>query len=619
MDYKIFNSLFEYQGDNSYLNKLKRKKLSKVPLNEFEESYVEYSLNFKGRSFKALTLDNLTENDKKHIKESYGTSKEITTLKINKLLGENNTHYHLGYKNSKKLYEFFIEKTFDIEKAVYNNVEVDFSMVNDMLPDGKSLYPHQELASKFLLYAKKCFLFDGAGVGKTYASIAAALLSDSERILIVCLSGLKINWKKEISMFVDPSEIRIINGRTDWIDGDHRFTIINFDVISAYTGIRKIKKKGAVETRQTQLLEEQFDCVILDEAHRAKGMTTQVGESIKRLSRLPSTKYVWALTATPFEKPYGLYMLALNCGIQMGDLIFPYPNKAVTDAFKLRYCAGFKIEKNGREIVIEGRTKAGGVKVMASNIYDLATRMKFKKLRRTLRDVFPDFVDIYREKMVFELNGKQRKKYHKLFEEYNKKSIEERNVDLTAVIVQGEPIDLSKLVEPIILQQWLAIQMTKETAAVAKSEASMGKKVLIFTHFNEENNELIKLFNSGKREKALLVHASMTSKKQDEQIQKFKSKKQYQFLVGNIKTLGTGHNIQVADVIIKNSIDWNSGEHEQAEGRAWRIGREDDVEVIYMLYEDTISEVIFERCFGKQQDKLKLIGGNSRDYGFEEE
>jgi SNF2 family DNA or RNA helicase len=74
-------------------------------------------------------------------------------------------------------------------------------------------------------------------------------------------------------------------------------------------------------------------------------------------------------------------------------------------------------------------------------------------------------------------------------------------------------------------------------------------------------------------------------------------------IVGNIRTLGTGHNITKGDVAIINSPDWNSGEHEQAEGRSWRIGRTEDVTVYYCLFENTHEEEVFERSKQKKDNK----------------
>lgn len=617
MSINIINHIGDYSGDNPYLKELKNKSFRGTPLNDFELSYIEHSLNFTPRWFETTLLSNFSENDKEYLKETFNSDEPIEAIKANILIGETDSHYHLGYKatSKSKLYTYFIEKNFSLVNEIYYNYDVDFTKVDSILgKKNRFLYEHQKLGVKFLLANKKTYLFDGAGAGKTYTSISAALLSGAKKILVICLSNLKENWKNELAVFGETA--KVIEGQTGWIEGYSKFTIINFDIIQYYTGV-KTKSKETCK----HMLDYGFDYIIIDEAHRVKSPKTQVSKGVKKLCH--GAKYVCAMTATPFEKAEELFFLSINCNISIGDIIpsgfYGQMAANMLEDYRLRYCYGYKIvpkNSNKKPFMITGKI-IDGVKQYTSNIKELKTRIQFGMLRRTLRDIFPDFVGIYREKIEYELNTKQRQKYNEYFDAYNEKSIEQKGIDLKNIRVgEDEFLDLQNLVEPLLLRKFLATEMVKNTVASAKADARLGKKIIIFTHFNEENEKIIEMLNKSS-EKAILVHASMTHKKQALAIKNFQTDDKYQFIVGNIKTLGTGHNIQRGDVIYYNSINWNSGEHEQGEGRAWRIGRDEDVEVNYMVFKDTVSEDVFNASFAKQQSKYNLIGGNTEDSGFE--
>jgi SNF2 family DNA or RNA helicase len=159
--------------------------------------------------------------------------------------------------------------------------------------------------------------------------------------------------------------------------------------------------------------------------------------------------------------------------------------------------------------------------------------------------------------------------------------------------------ELAIVSQSIKMREFLAKLKIQHTTNFVEGKIEDGLKVIIFTHFKEEYEAFMKHFSKI----AVGINASMSPEKKQGLIDSFQNDDKVKVIIGNIKTLGTGHNLTKGDVAVINSPDWNSGEHEQAEGRSWRIGRKEDVTVYYCLFDATHEEEVFERARQKQENK----------------
>ena len=67
-------------------------------------------------------------------------------------------------------------------------------------------------------------------------------------------------------------------------------------------------------------------------------------------------------------------------------------------------------------------------------------------------------------------------------------------------------------------------------------------------------------------------------------------------LVLNPRAAGAGLNITAATIVIHYTQVWNPALEAQASARAHRIGQEDPVTVYHLFYQNTVEEVMCERC-----------------------
>ena len=132
----------------------------------------------------------------------------------------------------------------------------------------------------------------------------AALEGQFEHVLIICPASIKTTWKKELSWYVDPKQITIIEG----VNGknkselesflgypvgksgkkvselkeeakelgkwqDNRFVIVNYDILDEFYKIPETRSKANIEKAYSespmlQYIAESRSLVIIDEAHQ---------------------------------------------------------------------------------------------------------------------------------------------------------------------------------------------------------------------------------------------------------------------------------------------------------------------------------------------------------------
>ena len=62
-------------------------------------------------------------------------------------------------------------------------------------------------------------------------------------------------------------------------------------------------------------------------------------------------------------------------------------------------------------------------------------------------------------------------------------------------------------------------------------------------------------------------------------------------------------------MVIFNSFSWVPGSNEQCEDRSFRIGQNEDVNIYYQLFEDTVSVRMLEALKNKKEIIEAIIGG----------
>lgn len=157
-------------------------------------------------------------------------------------------------------------------------------------------------------------LADLMGLGKTFQSLSASIKLKEEgkikKCLIITPATLKNQWAQEIDKITYEDSI-IIEGnqkkRLELFEKIRKenifYTIINYELLYQR---KRIKKKGENNEQElgdyvdlNEIIKNNYDMVIIDEAHRFKNPDTETAKAIRMITQ---PKYRLLLTGTPLEK-----------------------------------------------------------------------------------------------------------------------------------------------------------------------------------------------------------------------------------------------------------------------------------------------------------------------------
>lgn len=606
---KAYDILKEYRGENNrilYLKKLYS--LGQCILGDFD---VEYILN--NYEFEPYTVDKTVKITKEYglkLKDKYDLEFLPQKIRISTVIGEmgNSLHCYVQYRKSVQPRLMYVNKNSilnELEDVDWKTFEVDFTEVDKKRP----LREHQREGVQFLLANKKCILADSMGLGKTTQSICAAIIGNFKKILIITTASLKTTWRKEIEIFEPKENIQVING-SDWKSG-YKFTIVNYDIAQRFyevaeevayeykemvnkdgsktkvkvpitirnkvTGqleykMKKSRKKEDIKAalKKSPLFLEEFDCVIIDEAHKLsnpKAKRYQVIEDFLKKSNIP---YVFLLTGTPITKDtvrfYNILKL-LNANITKD---YQY--------YMRRYCGAEKRTFRGKEILLPTE---------ATHLDELKEKVKHLYIRRELRDM-ADMVNKTVSTRYYDLSSKQMAEYDRLWNDY-----------IHSQTINGNDTneDYRQLVEGMLVRQFLANQMVENTIKLVNEKIEDDEKVVIMCTFTDELQKFKEYYGS----KCVIYDGKMTTKAKDKAFDKFQNDPKVKVFVGNIVAASVGLSLTAAHTLVFNSYSWVYADNAQAEDRIYRLTSTEDAECIYQLFTDSISEHMYQTVMEKQR------------------
>jgi SWI/SNF-related matrix-associated actin-dependent regulator 1 of chromatin subfamily A len=581
---KTLLKLEEYSGKNEYILSLKEK-LEENGSFFISPSVAEYiENNFDRDPVEVNKVVSITEFFGKQLQEKFDLNHVPEKIMVEWVLGDTEKSYHVKgkvFKNQKYSPIFYVPKTQVFENLYEKDVqvEVDFDTYQEKDKRGWRAFKHQEEGIKFLLSKNKCILADDMGLGKTYQSIVAALEAGAEKILVVCPANAKINWFREISNFVPEEDITILK-TGHW--NPKKFTIINYDILKNFHTLVDGRKKYEEWEVNRHLANENFDLVILDEAHMVKNPKANRTKIMNQITENIDKR--WLLTGTPIaNRPMDYFNLLNLC------------DSPVTSSWKFfafRYCDGKKFKKKLKT----GKYRDIWVTDGASNLDELHERTKSLILRRKKEDHLdlpPKIVAPY----YVELDDMDQ--YNRVFDEY-----------LEWAKSEGKRLGNGRhMVELVVLRKYLALEKTKQTIELAEQAIENGQKVIIFTNFTHSFDTLMNHF--GKL--AVGHNGKMNGTQKQNSIDRFQEDDNVKVFIGNLISAGTAITLTEAEVVIMNDLDFVPANHAQAEDRAYRLGVQHTVNVYYPIAIGTIDEMIY-----KVLDKKKRIISQAIGEDFEE-
>ena len=404
-------------------------------------------------------------------------------------------------------------------------------------------------------------LADEMGLGKTVQALAL-LAHLGGNGLVVCPSSLVINWLREAQRFAPQLNAQPVAGPDRWADPQR------------LRGARLLITSYALLRRDLERYQEQeFTCVLLDEAQHIKNPQSQAAQAVFKLR----ARHRFALTGTPIENSVRDIWSIMN-------FLMPQYLGRQQD-FKERY-----------ETPIAGTP--GGAEHRR-----LIRRLTPFILRRTKKEVASELPDKIEQVLLCELGSDQRAAYGEILSHARQvvadlassaPANQRRMTALTMLLrLRQACLDLRLLGatkgENVEKHERFPESAKLELLRELLDEAFLdGHRVLVFSQFATMLGLIREQLTAQSIESCYLD--GQTRNRQAE-VDRFQNGNAPVFLI-SLKAGGVGLNLTAADTVVHFDPWWNPAVEAQATDRAHRIGQTRVVTAYKLIARGTVEEKI---------------------------
>lgn len=437
-----------------------------------------------------------------------------------------------------------------------------------------TLYPYQKEGIRFAAKAGKAIIADEMGLGKTIQAIGTAELLRKEglvgSVLILCPTSLKYQWRSEIKKFTD-ADVYVIEGshlkRKESYNRPEPYKIISYN-----SAANDIKILGGLQT----------DMLIMDEVQRLKNWNTQISRAARKIE----SDYSVILSGTPLEN-------------KLDEL---YSIVEFVDNFRLAPYYLFK-EKH----IIQDET---GKVLGYQNLNDIGKQLGDILIRRRKKDVklqMPKRMD----KNLFVPMTKEQMGMHQ----------EWQNSVRMLVLKWRKMHFLSDKDRKRLLLFLSQMRMVCDSSYILDQKTRYDTKVdecvNIISDIISEEGEKVVVFSQWERMTRLVakelekngigfeyLHGGVPSEKRKNLVDNFMNEPSSRVFLST-DAGSTGLNLQAAATIINIDLPWNPAVLEQRIGRIYRLGQQNNIQVINLVAPNSIEEGML----GKLRFKTSMFEG----------
>ena len=445
-------------------------------------------------------------------------------------------------------------------------------LVKELFPDGlrssifndlinAQLFPYQKEGVIRILETGRILLADDMGLGKTIQAIAATELFHTylnvKKVLIICPTSLKYQWKREIEKF-SGKESNIIEGlihkRKDLYREDDFIKIISY---------------GVCRNDLEFISGWKPDLVIIDEAQRIKNWKTQTAQSVKKIK----SEYCIVLTGTPLENR-----------IDEIHSIVEY-----IDRFRLG--ALFRFLHNHQ--VVDENGKLIGYKDLRT-INKTLEKILIRRTKKEIADQLPDRLD---KNFFVEMTEEQMTDHNDYYEVVTKL--------VNKWIKTGH---LTEEERQRLLTCLNCMRMVCDSTYILNQNTNHGNKIKEISDLMDDvlqypENKLV-IFSQWKRMFDLLIrelekrkidyvylNGDIPASERKTIIEKFQDDPELKIFLST-DAGGVGVNLQSANILINMDLPWNPAVLEQRIGRIYRLGQKNHIHVFNFISRGSIEHRI---------------------------
>ncbi|MEA2192971.1 MAG: SWI/SNF-related matrix-associated actin-dependent regulator of chromatin subfamily A-like protein 1, partial [Solirubrobacteraceae bacterium] len=404
---------------------------------------------------------------------------------------------------------------------------------------GGELAPFQWAGVHYALQARRTFIADEQGLGKTVEALAAIEADGAYPAIVVCPASLKLNWERETQKWLPHRGVTVIEGRMA-VPPTDEITILNYEIVAAHR-----ESLGRLQPR----------ALIIDESHYVKNPQAKRTKAVRRLADA-----------------------VVDDGLRLALSGTPVLNHAEELVSQLRVIGRLREFGSGAQFARQFRGE-----LSEERLHWHLRRRCF--IRRLKSEVLPQ-LPAKRQVVVPVALGNERE--YRLAEE-----------DVIAWL-RTQPLDLrelnAKIAATLRAERLAQLGTLQRLAARGKLGAALswigdflesGEPLVVFARHIEVQEAVLARFPDA----AHLLGRDSTARR-DETVAAFQAPGGPQLLIAATRVAAQGITLTRASNVAFLELEWTPAMHDQAEDRCHRIGQRDAVTAWYLLAADTIDETM---------------------------
>jgi len=457
--------------------------------------------------------------------------------------------------------------------AFKNELKEKFNEYSDLahrnLKDFVKLYDYQLIGAIFLNRVKSALMSMDMGTGKTIVSIAYVEMNPIKKVFVVTPNSLKYNYFDEVEKFTI-SSAHILNAKDNkYSIEDSKYIIVNYDFFR-----NKDSKQIEKKLKKLGIDLSEFECVICDESHKLKNSQSNTYKNFKKFFSHIDRKVFLTGTPTPNRITELYTVLNQISPLEFSNKTFFYDYYCGKEYQRLPYGHDF-------------------VKVREPRLKELFNKLEPYSYRVRKVDVLTELPPKTYQKVVFEMDTKDHKKYLEIEEGVAKE-----------ILGMKKPNSANALTIMLRLRQFTAELKIDYLKNLISEVIDVDEKFIIVDSFKDTLKILHKYYPdvSG-------LHTGDQNLEERNEIKRlFQNKESYlKIFLGSIQTCNYGLTLTAASKMFIISLPYSVGEYDQVADRIFRIGQENPVNIYPLIFRDTIDEYVFNSIENKRKEITKAI------------
>jgi hypothetical protein len=406
---------------------------------------------------------------------------------------------------------------------------------------GGELQPFQWAGVRYVLDARRVFLSDEQGLGKTVQALAALEADDAYPAIVVCPASLKLNWLRETNHWLPHRTVQVVEGGVA-VPKTGDITIINYEVVGKHREhLSRMRPKA----------------VVIDESHYCKNPRAKRTQAVRKLAEaVPRGGLRVALTGTP----------VLN---HAEELISQLRIIGRLDEFG----SGARFSRQFQGVLTEERLH-----------WHLRRRCFVRRLKSEVLPQLPA-----KRQVVVPVSLDNEREYR----------VAERDV---IEWLRSQPLELSdlnsKIAATLRAERLAQLGALQRLAARGKLHAALawihdflasGEPLVVFARHREVQEAVLERFPD-----AAHLFGRDKIEAREASVRAFQEPDGPQLIVCATRVAAQGITLTRASNVAFLELEWTPALHDQAEDRCHRIGQHDAVTAWYLLAADTIDETMAE-------------------------